>query len=285
MYRICEKNTLAADVELLVVEAPLVAKKAAPGQFVLVRVDEFSERTPLTIADFDRSAGTITLVVQCVGKSTRKMCALKAGESFQNLTGPLGTPTHIQKYGTTVIIGGGIGIAPAYPVARGMKEHGNKVISIIGARTKSLIFWEDKMGTVSDELYVTTDDGSYGTKGLVTAILSNLIKNTVKPDFVFAVGPVPMMRAVAETTRPYNILTMVSLNPIMVDGTGMCGGCRVSVGGETKFACVDGPEFDAHKVNFDELVQRQRFYKENELHAKEKCKLVPPKDSEQKANS
>ena len=273
MFSIIRKIILAKDVEMFDIEAPLIAKKAAPGQFVLVRVDEFGERTPLTIADFDRETGAITLVVQCIGKSTRKMCALNENDFFQNVTGPLGMPTHIENFGTVAVIGGGIGIAPAYPVARGMKESGNKVISIIGARTKSLIFWEEKISSISDEIHVVTDDGSYADKGFVTDALSKIIEKGTKLDRVFAVGPVPMMRAVTEVTRPYNIMTIVSLNPIMVDGTGMCGGCRVSVGGETKFACVDGPEFDAHKVNFDELVQRQRFYKEDELHAKERCKL------------
>lgn len=273
MFRIIEKTTLATDVQMFTIEALSIARKAEPGQFVLVRVDEFGERIPLTIADFDRKAGTIILVVQCVGKSTRKMCALNKNDFFQNVTGPLGMPTHIENYGTVAVIGGGIGIAPAYPVARGMKEAGNKVISIIGARTKSLLFWEEKTSSISDEIHVVTDDGSYAKKGFVTDALYQIIENGTKLDRVFAVGPVPMMRAVAEVTRPFNIITIVSLNPIMVDGTGMCGGCRVSVGGETKFACVDGPEFDAHKVNFDELVQRQRFYKEDELHAKEMCKL------------
>jgi ferredoxin--NADP+ reductase len=275
MFRIVEKRALATDVELFVLEAPLIARKAAPGQFVLVRVDEYGERTPLTIADFDRKAGTITLVVQCIGKSTRKMCALSSGEAFKNVTGPLGTPTHIEKYGTVAVIGGGIGIAPAYPISRGMKEAGNKVISVIGARTKQLVFWEDRMKSVSDEVFVTTDDGSYGSKGLVTGVLSSLINEGKTINLVLAVGPVVMMRAVADTTRPHAIPTIVSLNPIMVDGTGMCGGCRVSVGGKIKFACVDGPEFDAHKVNFDELIQRQRFYRDDESRAKEKCKLDP----------
>ena len=285
MFKILGKKTIAAEVEMFVIEARLISKKAAPGQFVLVRVDEFSERTPLTIADFDREAGTITLVVQRIGKSTHKMCALKVGDSFQNVTGPLGTPTPIADYGTVVVVGGGIGIAPAFPIARAMKEAGNKVISIIGARTKALLFWEEKTASFSDELCVLTDDGSYGTKGLVTEALSGIINKGTRIDKVFAVGPVPMMRAVSEVTRPHNISTIVSLNPIMVDGTGMCGGCRVSVGGETKFACVDGPEFDAHKVNFNELVQRQRFYKEDELHAKEKCRLAPVKDSKPKTTN
>jgi ferredoxin--NADP+ reductase len=273
MYKVVEKETIAPDVDVFVVEAPLIAKKACPGQFVLVRVDETGERTPLTIADFDRSKGTITIVVQRVGRSTVKMGAVNAGECFQNVTGPLGTPTHLEKHGTVVVIGGGIGIAPAYPVARGMKEKGNKVIVISGARTKDLLFWQDRMEAVSDEHYVSTDDGSVGTKGFVTTVLSGLIEKGEKIDRVFAVGPVPMMRAVTETTRPHEIPTIVSLNPVMVDGTGMCGGCRVSVGGETKFACVDGPEFDGHLVDFEELTLRQQFYRNEEVAELEKCRL------------
>jgi len=276
MYKIIEKEILAPDVNMFIIEARLIARKAAPGQFVLIRADEFGERTPMTIADFDRRKGTITLVVQKVGRSTMKIGRLSVGEGFENVTGPLGTPTHLDKYGTVVVIGGGIGIAPAHPVARGMKEHRNNVIVIMGARTKELLFWEDKMAAVSDELYVSTDDGSYGVHGFVTTVLGDLIEKGRNLDQVFAVGPVPMMRAVANTTRPHKISTIVSLNPIMVDGTGMCGGCRVTVGGETKFACVDGPEFDGHLVDFEQLMLRQQFYHDVE----EKCRLDSIEDTQ-----
>ena len=275
MYEIIEKKILAPDVNMFIIEARLIAQKTAPGQFVLVRIDEFGERIPMTIADFDRDKGTITLVVQKVGRSTMKMSRLEPGDGFENITGPLGTPTHLDKYGTVVVIGGGIGVAPAYPVARGMKEHRNNVIVIMGARTKELLFWEDKMAAASDELHVSTDDGSYGIHGFVTTVLNDLIEKGGSIDQVFAVGPVPMMRAVANTTRPHKIPTVVSLNPIMVDGTGMCGGCRVTVGGETKFACVDGPEFDGHLVDFEQLMLRQQFYHDVE----EKCRLDSIEDT------
>jgi len=215
-----------------------------------------------------------------VGISTNKIGSVKPGECFENVAGPLGTPTHLENFGTVVVIGGGIGVAPAYPVAKGMREHGNEVIVIMGARTKELLFWEDRMASVSNELYVSTDDGSYGVHGFVTTVLSDLIEKGRRIDHVFAVGPVPMMKAVANTTRPHEIPTIVSLNPIMVDGTGMCGGCRVTVDGTTKFACVDGPEFDGHKVDFDELTMRQKFYADVEPHEKEKCKLDSVEDQQ-----
>jgi len=274
MYSIVKKEVLAPKVKLFEVKAPQIAKKAQPGQFIILRVAEDGERIPLTIADFSRERGTITLIFQEVGGSTIQLGALEEGEAILDLVGPLGRKTHIDPgMGTIVCIGGGIGIAPIYPIARGMKEAGNKVISIIGARSKDILFWEDKMAAISDELYVTTDDGSYGEKGLVTTVLQRLIDAGEKIDLVVAIGPVVMMRGVARTTQPYNLHTVVSLNPVMVDGTGMCGGCRVSVGADTKFACVDGPEFDAHQVDFEALMHRQKTYVEQEKKHAEQCAL------------
>ena len=273
-HTIVSKRAIAPDVKEYVVRAPVVARKAKAGQFVIVRIDEEGERIPLTIANADAGAGTITLVVQEVGKTTIEMGRLEEGDAILDLIGPLGRPSHVEKFGTVCMIGGGIGIAPIYPIAVAMREAGNRVISIIGARTKALLFWEDEMRAASDELYVTTDDGSYGVKGFVSQELERLIREGRELNSVTAIGPVPMMRAVDETTRLHTIPTVVSLNPIMVDGTGMCGGCRVTVGGETKFTCVDGPEFDGHGVDFDELVQRQSFYKDLEAEAAEGCRLA-----------
>jgi len=273
-HTIIRKRVIAPEVKEYVVRAPVLAHKAKAGQFVIVRIDEAGERIPLTIADADAAAGTITLVVQEVGKTTIEMGSLGEGDAILNLIGPLGTPSHIEKFGTVCMIGGGIGIAPIYPIAVAMRAAGNTVISIIGARTKELLFWEEKMREASDELYVTTDDGSYGAKGFVSNELERLIKEGREINLITAIGPVPMMRAVVETTRPHGIRTIVSLNPIMIDGTGMCGGCRVTVGDETKFTCVDGPEFDGHLVDFDELVQRQSYYKDAEAVAAEGCRLA-----------
>jgi ferredoxin--NADP+ reductase len=264
MYKIVRKEELSAGVKLFVMEAPLIARKCQPGQFIIFRIDEEGERVPLTIADFDREAGTITLIFQEVGHSTKQLGQLNQGDSILDLAGPLGKATHIENFGTVVCIGGGIGVAPVYPIARAFKEAGNKVISIIGARNADLLILEKEMAAVSDKLYITTDDGSKGHKGLVIDPLKQLIESGDKPNLVMAIGPVIMMRSVAEVTRSYGIHTLVSLNPIMVDGTGMCGGCRVSVGDKTKFACVDGPEFDAHQVDFDALMYRQRMYNEQE---------------------
>lgn len=264
MYKILVKKQLAPSVQLFEVEAPLIAKKAQPGQFVILRIDEEGERIPLTIADFNREAGTITIIFQEVGASTIELGLLNEGEFLLDLVGPLGKATHIEKMGTVVCVGGGIGIAPVYPIARGMKEAGNEVISIIGARTEDILIYEEEMAAVSDELIITTDDGSKGRKALVTQPLKELLDSDKNISLVVAIGPVIMMKFVAETTRPYGVPTVVSLNPIMVDGTGMCGGCRVSVGNENKFACVDGPEFDGHKVDFDVLMSRQRMYKPHE---------------------
>jgi len=278
MYKIMEKQVLSDVTKLMVVEAPQVARKAKPGQFVIVRVDEPGERIPLTIADFDRNAGTITLIFQEVGKSTMQMGTLKLGDELITVAGPLGHPTEIEKYGTVVMVGGGVGIAPTFPIARALKEAGNTVISIIGARNKSLLFWEDRMRAVSDELIVCTDDGSYGRKAVVTEPLKELLdarKGAIVR--VWAIGPAVMMKFVAMATKPYNVKTIVSLNTIMIDGTGMCGGCRVVLDEGAQFVCVDGPEFDAHKVNWDILLSRLRFYGEQERLAverwKHQCKL------------
>ncbi len=264
MFKILKKTQLADQTKLYIIDAPEIAAKAKPGQFVVVRISDAGERIPLTIADMDITKGTLELVVQEIGHTTKKMGELKEGSSLLDLVGPLGMPTHIEKLGTVVGVGGGIGIAALYPVVRGFKNAGNKTISILGSRSKGLLIWEDKMKNVSDELYITTDDGSLGQKGLVINPLKEMIDKGVKIDLVFAVGPTIMMKAVADTTRPYNIKTVVSLNPIMIDATGMCGGCRVNVGGKTKFTCVDGPDFDAHAVDFGLLMQRQKMYKNAE---------------------
>ena len=270
MNKILENKVLAASVNQYRVVAPKIAQRRKAGQFVIVRIDEHGERIPLTIADADPVEGTITLVVQAVGKSTAQMATLKAGDHFLDVVGPLGAPTHIEDVGTVVIIGGGIGIAPAHPIAQAFKQAGNTVISILGARTQDLLIMEDEMRRTSDEVILCTDDGTCGRKGLVTNVLEDLIADKGKPGMVFAVGPVPMMKYVSLLTKKHDIPTMVSLNPVMVDGTGMCGGCRVTVGGQTKFACVEGPDFDGHLVDFDELIQRQAFYKEQERIALER---------------
>lgn len=267
MFTITKKMNLSHDVHWMDVDAPYIARKARPGQFVIVRIGVTGERIPLTIADSDRDAGTITLVFQEVGKSTMVMGGLKQGDNIDDVVGPLGVPSHIEKLGLVVCIGGGIGIAPVHPVARGYKEAGSKVISILGARTKDLLIMEKEMVKASTEVRVCTDDGSYGQKGFVTNVLEDLIKEGAPIDLIVAIGPVPMMEAVSKLTKPYGIKTMVSLNPIMVDGTGMCGACRVTVGGEVKFACVDGPDFDGHEVDFAELRLRQRMYLKEEREA------------------
>jgi ferredoxin--NADP+ reductase len=269
MYKIRKKIELSPGVKLFVMEAPLIARKCLPGQFVILRIDEDGERVPLTIADFDREAGTITLIFQEVGNTTRQLGLLKEGDSLLDLAGPLGQATEIENFGTVVCVGGGIGVAPLYPIARAYKQAGNKVISIIGARNSDLLILEAEMKAVSDELIITTDDGSKGRKGLVIHPLKELLENQ-KVGRVMAIGPVIMMKSVSEVTRPFGVHTIVSLNPIMVDGTGMCGGCRVNVGNQNKFACVDGPEFDGHEVDFDGLMSRQRMYHDYERGNK-KC--------------
>ncbi len=271
MSEVVSKEVLAERMKRIKLSAPEIARRALPGQFVIIRVNEEGERIPLTIQDADPQEGTITLVFLEIGKSTTLLGRLSIGDDILDVAGPLGRPSEIELYGTCVIVGGGIGSACALPVAKALKEAGNAVISIVGARTKDLVILEADFRKISDELYITTDDGTYGRKGLVTDVLRELIVSGRRIDFVYAVGPAVMMRAVAEATRPHAIKTVVSLNPIMVDATGMCGGCRVEVGGETKFACVDGPEFDAHLVDFDLLIKRQRFYLEEEKCAMERC--------------
>ncbi|MFZ5943397.1 MAG: sulfide/dihydroorotate dehydrogenase-like FAD/NAD-binding protein [Bacillota bacterium] len=272
MYRIKNQETIGEGLGLLEVEAPRLVQKAKAGQFVIVRIAEKGERIPLTIADYDKVKGTVTLIFQEVGRTTKRMGLLKKDDTILDLVGPLGEPTEVENYGTVVCIGGGVGIAPIFPIARALKEAGNRVISIIGARCKDLLFWEDKMAQVSTELYIATDDGSVGQKGFVTDVLKDIMKKE-NIDHVWAIGPMVMMKAVAQVTRSEKIKTVVSLNPIMVDGTGMCGACRVQVGNETKFACVDGPEFDAHLVDFDLAMRRLAYYKDEEKRAlaQEEC--------------
>ncbi|HPS92893.1 MAG TPA: sulfide/dihydroorotate dehydrogenase-like FAD/NAD-binding protein [Deltaproteobacteria bacterium] len=259
--KILAKEQLSENVFKMVLDAPKIAQKRKAGQFVVIRIHEEGERVPLTIADADAAKGTVTIIFQVVGKSTGQLSDLNAGDELLDLVGPLGKATHIEKMGTVACIGGGVGIAPVYPITQALKNAGNHVISIIGARTKDLIFMEDEMKAVSDEFIVTTDDGTYGFHGFVSQALENkyLMPGT-KIDMVVAIGPVPMMRAVCDTTKKYNVKTFVSLNSIMVDATGMCGACRVSVGGKTRFVCVDGPEFDGHQVDFRELMDRQKIY-------------------------
>ncbi len=278
MHKILKKMVLSDVTKLMVVEAPRIAKKARAGQFVIVRVDEHGERIPLTIADYDREAGTLTLIFQEVGKSTMQMGQLEEGDSLPTVVGPLGHATEIDNFGTVVCIGGGVGIAPMFPITRALKEAGNYVISIIGARSKDYLFWEDRMAKFSDEMVVCTDDGSYGRKALVTEPLKELLEDPGRQiDRVWAIGPAIMMKFVSMTTRQFEVPTIVSLNTIMVDGTGMCGGCRVALVDGPQFVCVDGPEFDGHKVDWDNLLSRVQFYKEQEHEAverwHEKCRL------------
>lgn len=269
MYKILKKQELSPGIFEYDIEAPRVAKKALPGQFIVLRVNEEGERVPLTIADFDREKGTVTILFQVVGASTELLASLNEGDTILDFVGPLGQPSALSDHmGTVVFVGGGIGVAPVYPIARAAHELGNKVVSILGAKTKDILIFEERMRAVSDEVLITTDDGSYGIKGFVTNAIEELIKRGEKIDQVTAIGPGIMMKSVAEATRPHGIKTIVSLNPIMVDGTGMCGCCRVQVGEETKFACVDGPEFDGHLVDFQGLMARGRMYRAQE--AKEK---------------
>jgi ferredoxin--NADP+ reductase len=270
VFRVISKEEIAPKFHRFVVEAPEIARKHKPGQFVMVLPTETGERIPLTIAASDSAAGTITLVVQEVGKTTMGMALMAAGEGFVSVVGPLGTPTHIEKFGTVVCVGGGAGIAPMLPIAGGLRRAGNRVLSILGGRTQELVILRAEMEAVSDEIVYTTDDGSFGRKGLVTHALAALVESHGKPDLVVAIGPAIMMKAVAEMTRPLAIPTLASLNSIMVDGTGMCGACRIAVDGQTKFVCVDGPEFDAHKVDFDLLIKRLRMYLPEEQVAREK---------------
>ncbi len=264
MYEIIEKRELNDMTKMMVIKAPDVARVCLPGQFVIIRVNETGERIPLTVADYDREHGTVTIVYQEVGKSTKLLGSLKQGESILDFVGPLGRATETENVGTVCVIGGGCGTAIAYPVARAYKDAGNKIIAINGARSMSLLLYRDQMAEISDEFYETTDDGSCGVHGFVTTVLGDLIQQGRQIDLVFAVGPVPMMKFVAKTTESAKIPTIVSLNSIMVDGTGMCGACRVNIGGQMKFACVDGPEFDGHKVDFNELMGRLNAYVEKE---------------------
>ena len=270
MNKIVQRKQLGPNVVLIEVEALLIAKKQKPGQFVILRVHQEGERIPLTITESDLEKGTITMIFQEAGKTTKQLGQLNVGDSLTDLVGPLGVPADIRYFGTVVVIGGGVATAVAYPEARELKKTGNKVITIIGARTKDLVILENQMKACSDELYITTDDGSKGHHGVVTDVLKQLIEKGVKIDLVVTIGPAIMMKVVAEVTRPYKIKTIASLNPIMLDATGMCGVCRVSIGGETKFACIDGPEFDAHLVDFDLLIARQRMYLDKEKTALEK---------------
>lgn len=272
MNRIIYKEQLSADVFLMRLEAPLIAAERKAGQFVILQLDStFSERIPLTIATADQAEGSITIIFQAIGNTTKRLSLLSAGQTIENLLGPLGTPTHIAKFGHVVCVGGGIGVAPLHPIIEALKAAGNRLTIITGARNESLLILQDRMKALADELIIVTDDGSVGRKGLVTEPLKELCAGTDKPDLVIAIGPPIMMKFCAETTRPFGVHTMVSLNTIMVDGTGMCGGCRVSVGGETRFVCVDGPEFDGHLVDFDNMMLRLKSFRKKEEEDRHAC--------------
>ena len=273
-YKILYKKELCQNQYEIRIKAPFITKNAQAGQFIILRVDKNSERIPLTIADYNRETEELTIVYMAVGYTTKKLAKLEVGDEIEDIVGPLGVPTHIEKYGTVVCLAGGYGAAPCYLIAKAFKDAGNKVYMIMGARNKDLIFWQDKMKDACSELFITTDDGSLGTKGFVTSVMQDIMnKETV--NYAIAVGPMPMMKAVADLTRDKGIKTEASMNPIMVDGTGMCGACRVTVGGEVKFACVDGPDFDAHKIDFDEVINRTRIYKEQEKRCDEtNCNMM-----------
>lgn len=274
MHEILEKKQFSEEVFYFRVKAPEIARNRKAGQFVLVQIDiDYGERIPLTIADADGEEGWIALVFQTVGATTHKLAQKNVGDSIEAILGPLGKPTHIEKKGTVVCVGGGIGVAPLYPIVKAHKAAGNKVITIIGARTKDLVIFENEMRAASDELIIVTDDGSYGRKGLVTEPLKELCEGDEPPKEAVAIGPPVMMKFCAATTKPYGVHTVVSLNTIMVDGTGMCGGCRVTVGGKTKFVCVDGPEFDGHEVDFDNMMMRMKAYKDREDTDHHKCHM------------
>ena len=274
MYKIVDKKILNEQITAMTVEAPFVAKKVQPGQFVIIRADEKGERVPLTVADFDREKGTVTVILQAIGFSTKKISSFNVGESLADCVGPLGVPTEFGSPKKAIVIGGGVGCAIAYPQAKALYNMGVDTTVIAGFRSKDIVILEEEMKAVSNNLYITTDDGSYGQKGFVTDVLKDLISKDTY-DLVIAIGPIPMMKFVSKTTEEQNIKTIVSLNPIMIDGTGMCGGCRVNVGGEVKFACVDGPDFDGHKVDFDELMRRNSFYRGEEAHV---CRLGAKKN-------
>ena len=272
-YKILSKKEICPNQYEITIDAPYIVRNAKAGQFIIFRAGENDERVPLTIADVNKEKGELTLVFMAVGYSTKKLALLGVGEEIADIVGPLGQPTHIKNYGTVVCLAGGYGAAPCYLIAKAFKEAGNKVYMIMGARNKDLIFWADKMKDACTELFITTDDGSMGEQGFVTGVLERIMGQE-KVDYAIAVGPMPMMRAVAEMTRGKGIYTEASMNPIMVDGTGMCGACRVTVGGEVKFACVDGPDFDAHKIDFDEVINRTRIYKDQERKRSENCNLL-----------
>ena len=281
MYKIRKKKKLNDAVTLLEVDAPHIAKKAKAGQFIIFRVDEFGERIPLTIADYDREKGTITIIFQVVGRSTQMLAALNEGDDILDFVGPLGKPSQIEGYKKVCVVGGGVGCAIAYPSAKALFQAGTEVDMIAGFRNKDIVILEDEMKAVSHRLFLTTDDGSYGFKGFVTDRLKELIEEGNNYDLVIAIGPVIMMKMIAEVTRPYKIKTEVSLNPIMIDGTGMCGGCRVTVGGKIQFACIDGPDFDAHKVNFDELMKRNSIYRTQEsFDSSHPCRILEMKGAD-----
>ncbi len=272
-YKILSKKEICPHQYEITIDAPYVVRNAKAGQFIIFRADENGERVPLTIADVNKEKGELTLVFMAVGYSTKELAALEVGDEIADIVGPLGKPTTIKKYGTVVCLAGGYGAAPCYLIAKAFKDAGNKVYMIMGARNKDLIFWAGKMKDACTELFITTDDGSMGEKGFVTQVMERLMAQE-KIDYAIAVGPMPMMRAVANLTRDKGIFTEASMNPIMVDGTGMCGACRVTVGGEVKFACVDGPDFDAHKIDFDEVINRTKIYKNQEKKRDENCNLL-----------
>ena len=269
MYKILEKRQLNSQVTWMTLDAPFIARKVQPGQFVIIRIDEKGERIPLTVADFNREKGTVTIIFQAAGFTTKKLAQMNVGDSILDCVGPLGMPTEIDNPKKAIVVGGGVGCAIAYPQAKALHNMGVETTVIAGFRNKDIVILEEEMRNVSDNYFITTDDGSYGQKGFVTEVLKALLEKD-NYDLVIAIGPIPMMKFVAKTTEPFGVRTIVSLNPIMIDGTGMCGGCRVSVGGEIKFACVDGPDFDGHKVDFDELMRRNSFYREEEAHV---CRL------------
>lgn len=275
MYRIVEKEALNPTVTRMVIEAPLVARKAQPGQFIIFRASEDGERVPLTIADYDREKGTVTIIFQIVGAATMELNALEQGDSLTDFVGPLGTPSHLEGLKKVAVVGGGVGCAIAYPTAKRLHELGAEVHAVVGFRSRDLVILEKEFSDVSDRLVMMTDDGSYGEKGLVTNALERLIQEGNRYDEVIAIGPLVMMKFVCAVTKKYGVKTIVSMNPIMIDGTGMCGGCRLTVGGETKFACVDGPDFDGHLVDFDEAMKRSTMYRDFEQHAREAhCSLM-----------
>jgi len=282
VFKIADAQFLAPGIKRFVIEAPRIARKQKPGQFVILRIYEEGERIPVTIENSNPERGTISIVVQSAGKTTQLLNSLKTGDEILDVVGPLGKPSEIANYGTVVVVGGGVGTAMAYPTAAALKRAGNRVISIVGARSKELVILEQEMRTVSDALMITTDDGSYADKGFVTDKLRQLIENGTRIDMVVAVGPIVMMRAVAEMTRKENIHTVVSLNPIMIDGTGMCGGCRVLIDGKSEFACVDGPEFDAHRVDFAVLVQRNSMYRDAEQRSLAEFRRAIEKEDEER---